>query len=29
MKHPEVAEEFSAYLKQRFCAPCKTGQGEP
>ena len=25
MKHPEVAEEFSTYLRQRFCAPCKSG----
>jgi len=22
MKHPEVAEEFTAYLKNRFCGPC-------
>ncbi|HEX8979047.1 MAG TPA: UTP--glucose-1-phosphate uridylyltransferase GalU [Parasulfuritortus sp.] len=23
MKHPEVAEEFTAYIKGRFCGPCK------
>lgn len=29
MKHPEVAEEFSAYLRQRYCNPCKSGQDTP
>jgi UTP--glucose-1-phosphate uridylyltransferase len=27
MKHPEVAEEFSAYLRSRFCGPCQVGKG--
>ncbi|MFZ5484668.1 MAG: UTP--glucose-1-phosphate uridylyltransferase GalU [Pseudomonadota bacterium] len=27
MKHPEVADEFSAYLRQKFCGPCQAGQG--
>jgi UTP--glucose-1-phosphate uridylyltransferase len=26
MKHPEVAEEFGVYLRNRFCLPCKTDQ---
>ncbi|MDD3528721.1 MAG: UTP--glucose-1-phosphate uridylyltransferase GalU [Gallionellaceae bacterium] len=29
MKHPEVADEFSAYLRGRYCSPCKSGQGAP
>lgn len=29
MKHPEVAEEFGAYLHGKFCVPCKNGQGKP
>jgi len=26
MKHPEVAAEFSRYLEERFCQPCKTAR---
>ncbi|TCJ15017.1 UTP--glucose-1-phosphate uridylyltransferase GalU [Parasulfuritortus cantonensis] len=26
MKHPEVADEFSTYLRERFCGPCKLVQ---
>lgn len=29
MKHPEVAEEFDAYLRAKFCIPCKVDQGTP
>jgi UTP--glucose-1-phosphate uridylyltransferase len=29
MKHPEVAGEFGNYLRNRFCGPCKNGQGTP
>jgi UTP--glucose-1-phosphate uridylyltransferase len=25
LKHPEVADEFKAYLEQRFCADCEKG----
>jgi UTP--glucose-1-phosphate uridylyltransferase len=29
MKHPEVAEEFTAYLRSRFCAPRKPDSDTP
>jgi UTP--glucose-1-phosphate uridylyltransferase len=29
MKHPEVAGEFGAYLRRKFCSPCQNGQGKP
>lgn len=28
LKHPEVAEAFAEYLKNRFCEPCKCGGGK-
>jgi UTP--glucose-1-phosphate uridylyltransferase len=26
MKHPEVADEFSRYLEDRYCGPCKASK---